>query len=71
MQPMEDFIIDLIERSDPGILSRLPNYIQEHMAQHRRNPSFERDRLAQAVADRAPDSRLKWQVVDLIRAQNA
>lgn len=70
MQPMEDFIIELIERRDPGIVNSIPNYIQGHMAQYGRNASFERDRVAQAVADRAPDSHLKWQVVDLIRAQN-
>ena len=54
---MEDFIIELIERRDPGIVNSIPNYIQGHMAQYGRNASFERDRVAQAVADRAPNNR--------------
>ena len=71
MQPMEDFIVELIESGDPSILDRIPNYVQEHMHRHGRNASLERDRVALAVADRARDSGLTNQVVDLIRAQKA
>ena len=51
MQPMEDFIVELIERGDPSNLERIPHYIQEHMARHGPNASFERDRVALAVAN--------------------
>jgi hypothetical protein len=71
MQPMEDFIVEPIARGDPSILDRILGYIQGEMILHGANASIERDRIAHAVADKAPYTDLRNQVVDLIRAQNA
>jgi hypothetical protein len=70
-QPMENFIIELIQKGDPTVLTRIPNYIQQHMVQYGRNASMERDRVAQSVADGAISYAITDKVVDLIRAQKA
>jgi hypothetical protein len=79
MQPIEDFIISLIEKAvqsgDPKetdhLLRVIPSYIQDHIARFTQNASKERERVAQAIANQAPDCLLTEKVLDLIRAENA
>lgn len=66
-QPMEDFIIELIKKGDRTVLTRIRNYIQQHVVEYGPNASRERDRVAKAVADGAIDYALTDAVVALIR----
>ena len=64
-QPFEDFLVDLANKGDPSVLDRLDGYLDGHLARSS-NAAAERQRLAIAFRDRAPETELSRLMLDRI-----
>ena len=64
-QPFEDFLVELAVKGDLTVLGRLPNYLDGHYVAIPDIPA-ERNRLIVAFRDRAPQSELSVQMLDII-----
>ena len=67
MQPIEEFIIELIQSGDPTVVDRIPNYVGSHIVAFGSNATSERLRIAQAISDRLPNDAIAEHVVNSIR----
>ena len=61
-QPFEDFLVKLAEKGDPDVLNRIDGYLHDHLARVG-NAVVERDRLAVAFRDKAPDTELSVEIL--------
>ena len=68
-EPIDDFLVRLLNKSPKGLLDRVPHYIHGHLAECQAtggNIVAEWQRLAAAITEKAPDGELKEHVLNII-----
>jgi len=64
-QPFEDFLVELAEKGDQGVLSRIDDYLHSHLVREG-NIAAERERLAVAFKAKAPYTELSEEIFNRI-----